>query len=305
MSGISERVESLARDVRWDARARAASPSGRSRSAGLAPPGSAELTAWLAAGASRSYVNGLLAHRDSLTPDQRAELTAIEAQGAAQMRGREDEYRDAFYRSLDGSLEDRSVMLDDEVRFDIPESWGHVDLDRLRLASVSAYAVRWGVDIPAETADGSLCYVRYRNDAFDESLFESRVSPAVDLLVNHGWGARRHDARGGVRNPVGQVVHVAGDDIGLRVYAIYDGTRDGLDALAKMESGEYPAYSAHCEVGESEQIGERDGLPVYEITRARLVECGPTDDPADPGAHVIAMGGVPAAALDGSAGVNR
>jgi phage head maturation protease len=172
---------------------------------------------------------------------------------------------------------------------EIPSAWD-IEPDELEPQIVEAYAIRWGIEVPARTTAGDPCFVRYAPYSFDQDLFDNPDEPRqVDVLVGHGW-PEPHETRA-VRHPVGRLCYVRADDIGLRTWSIVDGTRDGVAALAAMEDGTYDAFSAHVEVLDSLIVDERDdGTLIYEVTAGRLVEIGPTSDPADPGAKILSVG---------------
>lgn len=177
---------------------------------------------------------------------------------------------------LDGEIELRAVGDVDEGTF---------DADKVLSRCIEAYALTWGTPVRGEDVHGEPCWVQYRSDAFAQWLESTDFDESPPLVkFDHGW-TKPYDGE------VGQLVYVAHDGRGLRTISVLDEARGGDGPLERIRLGLISAYSAHVEVNATRRIGTHEGLPLYEVTRGRLVECGPTTDPSDPGAAIIRVGG--------------
>jgi hypothetical protein len=199
-------------------------------------------------------------------------------------------------RSWAGDLEQRTIDTGIELvggwELRAHPSWdGH--LDELLGGMVTAYALRWNVPVLAKTVAGEACWVQYRNDSCDEWLSRQDAEEWPRVLLSHGWGPIAGDYRGGFPDEIGQSVSVQRDEVGLLTTSALLESRSGTGPLDGIRRGDLRAFSAHCEVVESREIGRFKGLPLFEVTRAWPVEFGPTHDPSDPGAVIVALGDLP------------
>ncbi len=161
-----------------------------------------------------------------------------------------------------------------------------VDSDRL----VAAYALRW--DTVSQGVNGR--WYRSTPSCLDDWLAELPADEptSVPVLVGHGRRFDSEERSDVLSEPVGEIVALYADDIGLRTIAEYHDTWLGRSTLDAIHDDVLRAYSAHLRVLETAESDElRDGLPVLDIVRAEMVEAGPTDDPVDPGAVIVRAGG--------------
>lgn len=187
--------------------------------------------------------------------------------------------------AFDGS-EARSALLDGEP---VSRSLAAQHLEHL----VEAYAVRWDAPSLGRLTDGSPCWQVFRRGAFRNQI-EADEMVGVPIVVNHGFLPDTDYRSDLLAEPIGDLVYVEDDEIGLRTISLYRGDSPLADAAIKaMQSGDLTAYSLHADIRIAEPTGEEiEGIPVYELMVARLRECGPTQQPADEDAVIVSAGGV-------------
>jgi HK97 family phage prohead protease len=154
---------------------------------------------------------------------------------------------------------------------------------------VVAYAARFGHLSRSETGDGRPCWVRFRPGCFDR--WRAGEPTGIRVLVNH---AKRFNDDGPsllLGEPVGTFTGFDVDAVGLRTVATYDETPLANETLAAIRRGTLTAYSLRASVIDSRPNGWHDGLPVFDVVDAELIEAGPTPDPADEGARILSIGG--------------
>jgi len=168
--------------------------------------------------------------------------------------------------------------------------------DEIHARTVEAYALTWGTDVPARTVDGRPCWVRYNERAFDRQCGFDGDPDWVDedpplVMLNHGEGMRYGSRRGGIGYPLGQVVNAEADDFGLWVRCLFDPSDEARTVVDLMGQGRLSAFSSYVIPEASEEVGTRDGLPIFEVTEGWLIECGPTHEPSDTRAVILTVGG--------------
>ncbi len=206
-------------------------------------------------------------------------------------------YEERHYDDAERPWGEQRLLVDDDYELRVAAHVDIPDLDAVFEQTIEAYALTFDTDVLQEARDGGRCYVRYAAHAFDDWLAgddpDHYPDESLDVFLNHGWGPRRFDTRGGVDHPIGQVVQVRLDETGLWTRSVYDGDEHGAAVMELIRAGKLTQYSHRAEVREQEYVGTRDGLPMYLITRAALIEVGPTDDPADAEARILTLGGEP------------
>lgn len=189
----------------------------------------------------------------------------------------------------------RTMWINDdyELRIAPGVDYSGVSPERVERATVEAYALTWGTEVPAETVDGRPCWVRYNERSFDAQFFDDDRDDEDPPLfkLNHGEGPHHGSRRGGINRPLGNVVEVRRDDYGLWTRSVLWDEPGAGEVRDLMADGRLAAFSSHVVVEESEEVGTRDGLPVYEVTEGWLIECGPTHEPSDTRAVILAVAG--------------
>jgi hypothetical protein len=259
------------------------------RSTGLhGAAGSAELTRSLAEAAGNAYIDAVLERRSYYTLEERADLAALMEEREAELA---DEYREELGDGIEWRDDGTAVV---HVGRGLQALYGP-DMEpepasELRPRMVEALTVRWNVPIPAVDVNGQDCYVRYHPDSLDH-LWDDPEQTSVPVLLGHATESRHH---GTVRQPVGQVVRALHTDDGLVVTTVFGADPTSRAVLALCEDQVLENYSARSTVIESRDTGElHDGLPLYDILEARLIECGPCskDEAGDPGAMILSANG--------------
>ena len=153
---------------------------------------------------------------------------------------------------------------------------------------VMAYALRWNT--VSRSAEGQL--LRTRRGCLDRWLEERPAD--VPMVVGHGRSLEDFDQRSAVLSePVGTFSDFESDDIGLLAVGQYDDSFVAGETLNAIRSGVLTAFSCHLRALVVEPTGYStpDGETVFDITRAELVEAGPTHDPVDEGALIVMVDG--------------
>lgn len=158
-------------------------------------------------------------------------------------------------------------------------------LEPLIAGRVAGYITRWDIPVAGTVVDidGNERIERnaFTADAFTQWLAD--VLPVVVVVQRNHIGAI-----------IGRWESLVGDDVGILGECIIFDTPDGRQALTDIRVGRLPGLSGRAVFSDNDTTIEHDADGPYRLIHsATLREAGPVDDPADDGALILAVDGVP------------
>lgn len=147
------------------------------------------------------------------------------------------------------------------------------------------YLCRWNELCRGVLDDGSACWNVMNRDTLDPDDLDTvwlAKNRSVRFVTAHhpesdwGWWS-----------------NFANEQNGLRGMAVVDDGPAFRELRAGFHEGRITHLSFHATVFRSKERTRPgpDGLPIFDILEARLVEAGPVDEPADDGAEILTIGG--------------
>lgn len=159
-----------------------------------------------------------------------------------------------------------------------------------RTGEIVGYLLRWHVEIRTTVFGSGEVMARVLRGSLDSCLAQRGLR--VPILVNHGRAPFSADRSAVLGEPIGWWDELVADEYGLLGRGRLDLSKPlAVAAAERIRSGEWKALSFRADVVDDRKVGTRDGLNRVDLTQLRLVEAGPTPNPADPGAVILAFDG--------------